>query len=278
MMTKIIWAAKMAMTIIIFSLPIMMIAQTEDPRGIYKMTTLTGKLGEVKAPYSQYKICTDSITLMVSEQGNTFSLSDNDHMVFNYTGDQPQSEGDKSTLIYDSNAQQFKMKWWSTNPNHLHFPNNGWCIEKYESGHYTEMSKIFFDALTGTAEKDPANPLTGTWRFIGYVDELRNMKSQLTTLHEQYLTSRYFNCFMVFTSKSLTTVFNRGGGIDKIELDGKKAYKTGKKSYQVKWLSKDRIAIEDRIDYRIDWMIMERVTDGSSPLSHIASQYVSRQK
>ena len=58
-------------------------AQTENPRGIYKMMTLTGKVGEVKAPYEQYKVCTDSITLMVSFQNAFFSISDNDHKVLN---------------------------------------------------------------------------------------------------------------------------------------------------------------------------------------------------
>jgi hypothetical protein len=62
-------------------------AQSENPRGIYMMTTLTGNLGEVKAPYEQYKICTDTMTLMVSAQNNTFSMTDNDHDVFYYTGD-----------------------------------------------------------------------------------------------------------------------------------------------------------------------------------------------
>lgn len=268
----------MLMAAALISLPIVLSAQTENPRGIYKMTTLTGKMGEVKAPFDQYKICTDSVTLMVSERAAFFSISDNDHRVFNYTGDQPKSEDDKSTLIYDSNAKQFKMKWWSTYTNHIHFPKNDWCIEKYESDTYTENSKVFFDAMTGKAEVDAANPLTGTWRFIGYMDELRNVKKELVKLHGQYPTSKYFNSFMVFTPENLTTIFNRGGGVDKIKFDGKKAYKVGNKSYQIKWLSKDRIAIEDRIDYRIDWMILERVTDGITPLSRIASQYVSKSK
>ena len=263
----------------------MLIAQTENPRGIYKMTTLTGKQGEVKAPFEQYKICTDSVTLMVTERAAFFSISDNDHQVFNYTGDQPKSEGDKSPLIYDSNALQFKMKWWSTYPNHLHFPNNDWCIEKYESGLYSEMGKIFFDALTGKAAIDPANPLTGTWRIIGYVDELRDMKKDLPKLHEQYPTSKYFNSFVVFEPKNWTMINGSsgmqgvgGGVVDKIEYNGKKAYKIGNTTRQVKWLSKDRIAVEEHIDYRTDWMILERVTDGTTPLSHIASQYVSRRR
>ena len=266
---------KMLMAAAFISLPIIANAQTENPRGIYKMTTLTGKMGEVKAPFEQYKICTDSVTLMVSQRAAFFNISDNDHRVFNYTGEQPKSEDDKSPLIYDSNDKQFKLKWWSTYPNHIHFPNNDWCVEKYESGQYTEMSKVFFDALTGAAEVDANNPMTGTWRFIGYVDELRDVKRELPKLHEQYQTSKYFNSFIIFAPKYWTMLAKTGGAVDKVEYNGKKSYKFGNKTCQVKWLSKDRIAVEEHIDYRTDWMILERVTDGSTPLSHIASQYIS---
>lgn len=270
---------KMLMAAALVSLSILTNAQTENPRGIYKMTTLTGKLGEVKAPFEQYKICTDSVTLMVSARAAFFNISDNDHRVFNYTGEQPKSEDDKSTLIYDSNAKQFKMKWWSTFTSHLHFPKNDWCIEKYESDTYTEMSKIFFDALTGKAEVDAANPLTGTWRFIGYVDELRDVKKELPKLHEQYPTSKYFNSFVIFAPNDWTMIAGgTSGGVDKIEYNGKKSYKVGNKTQQVKWLTKDRIAVEEHIDYRTDWMIMERVTDGTTPLSHIASQFISKSR
>ena len=269
---------KTIVTMLMATLAMGVTAQTENPRGIYKMTTLTGKAGEVKAPFEQYKICTDSVTLMVNEQGNRFSIQDTDHKVFNYTGEQPMSEGDKSTLIYDSNAKQFKLKWWSTYPYHIHFPHNDWCIEKYESGKYSETSKVFFDALTGAAEIDASNPLTGTWRFIGFMDELRGIKKELARLHKQYPTSRYFNTFMIFTTQNLTTIFSRGGGVDKIELDGKKAYMSAGKTYQIKWLSKNCIAIEDRVDYRTDWMILERVTDDSTPLTHITTQYLAHRK
>jgi len=79
---------KMLMAAAIVSLPILVNAQTENPRGIYKMTTLTGKIGEVKAPFEQYKICTDSVTLMVSERAAFFNISDNDHRVFQLYGRQ----------------------------------------------------------------------------------------------------------------------------------------------------------------------------------------------
>ena len=269
---------KMLMAATLISLPFIANAQKENPRGIYKMITLTGKVGEIKAPFDQYKICTDSITLMLNVQNTFFQISNTDHNIFMYTGDQPKDENEKSSLSYDSSADHFTLKWWSTNKGHLYFPENDWCIEQYESGKYSEVGRIIFNALTSTTTTNPKNPLLGTWRFIGYMDELRNVKKELVKLHGQYPTSKYFNSFMVFTPENLTTIFNRGGGVDKINFDGKKAYKVGNKSYQIKWLSKDRIAIEDRIDYRIDWMILERVTDGVTPLSRIASQYVSKGK
>ena len=80
---------KMLVAAAFISLPITASAQTENPRGVYKMTTFTGKVGEMKAPIDQYKICTDSVTLMVTERAAFFSIVDNDHQVFNYTGSQP---------------------------------------------------------------------------------------------------------------------------------------------------------------------------------------------
>jgi hypothetical protein len=171
---------KIILTLLLVSFAVGATAQTENPRGIYRLMTLVGKNGEVNSPFHQYKVCTDSLTLMVVFQRNdVFSISNNDHMVFNYTGDQPKSEDDKSILVYDSNAEHFTEKWWSEYPYHMIFPHNDWCVEKYKSGEYTEESRTAFDALTGKAEVDASNPLSGTWRLIGYVDELRDVKKEL---------------------------------------------------------------------------------------------------
>ena len=251
-------------------------AQTENPRGIYRLMTLVGKNGEVNSPFHQYKVCTDSLTLMVVFRGGVFSINNNDRQVFNYTGDQPKSEDDKSILIYDSNADHFTEKWWSDFEGHMIFPHNDWCVEKYKSGEYTEESRIAFDAMTGKAEVDAGNPLTGTWRMIGYVDELSDVKKKLPVLHEKYPGSKYFNAFFVFSPKHEVMITSRGGAVDDMTFDGKKAFKSGNMSHQVKWLSKDRIAVSEHVDVRIDWMILERVTDGQTPMSCIISQYIQQ--
>ena len=258
------------------SLPIVSNAQTDNPRGIYKMMTLTGKQGEIKAPFDQYKICTDSMTLMVNVQGTTFQIQDTDHSVFNYTGSQPKDENDKSTLIYDSNAEHFTLKWWNAGRGHLYFPDNNWCLEKYEANKYSEIGRKAFDALTAVPVVDKKNPLLGTWRILGDVDELRDIKKALPKMHENYEASKYYNFFYIFSPKTFTLVARlQGGVVNPVEYEGKKAYKLNNQTLHVKWLTKDRIAIEEKIDYRTDWKILERVTDGQTMLSRIASQKVS---
>ena len=268
---------KTILTLLFAALWVGATAQTENPRGIYRLMTIIGKSGEVNSPFHQYKICNDSLTLMVVFQRNDFfRITNNDRQVFNYTGDQPKSEEDKSILVYDSNAEHFTEKWWSDYTYHMIFPTNDWCTEKYESGQYTKESRIAFDAMTGKAEVDAGNPLTGTWRLIGLVDELRDIKKRLPKLHEDYADSRYFNTFIVLSPKNMVRVNGSGGFIVDAVCDGKKAYTYNDVTHQVKWLSKNRIAVEQHTDIGIDWQIMERVTDGQSPLSHICSQYIQR--
>ncbi|MBR6036065.1 MAG: hypothetical protein IKP41_03775 [Bacteroidaceae bacterium] len=258
-------------------------AQTENPRGIYKLMKVTGKMGEVKAPFDQYKVCTDSITLMVSvqrEEEAVFTIGDNDHKVFDYTGEEPKSADDKSTLIFDSNAEHFSMKWWSQYADHELFPNNDWCTEKYESGRYSLVGRLAFDALTGKAVVDPHNPLTGTWRIItDQAKSLDNIKKELPAFREQSQkpTSAFFNSFIVMSPEhTVWIIAGILGNVERVEYGSKEAFKTfridSENDYQVKWLSKDRIAVRRSTSSK-NWMIMERMTDGQTPLSSIASQF-----
>lgn len=267
-------------TIMLAVLTIGASAQTENPRGIYKMITLTGKLGEVKAPYDQYKFCSDSVTLTISVQKEVFQVANTDRCVFEYTGDQPKSEYDRKSLIYDSDANHFTLKWWSTTSNHVHFPKNDWCIEKYEANQYSPEGRLAFDALNFVpTAADSKNPLLGTWRVLGDVDELRDVKKALPEMLENYETSKYNNVYYLYTPQSLAIIMKKDGGIvNQISYIDKNSYKLPKSVLRIKWLSKNRIAIEEKIDYRIDWKILERVTEKQSMMSRIASQYVPKRK
>ena len=258
------------------NLPFMCNAQTENPRGVYKMTTLTGKMGEIKAPFDQYKICTDEGTLMVSIQNNRFQFSNTDNKVFDYTGSEPKDENDKSTLIYDSNAEHFTEKWWSDTRGHMYFPENDWCIEKYQSGLYSPVGQIVFDALMNAPAADKSNPLVGTWRLIGYVDELNHAQKDIKDLHDNYERSRYYNTFIVVTPSQELLVTYRGGIVSNYQFLNKKAIQSGNKTCTLKWFSKDCVAVSEQIDYRTDYQIWERVTNSTPLINFITGYYLHR--
>lgn len=258
------WLCKATVTaVVLASLPLMGNAQSENPRGIYKMTTLIGKRGEVEAPSDQYKICTDSVTLTVIIAGPMVMIMKNDKDVFNYTGEHPKAKDDTSSLIYDSNAEHFTLKWWSTSPAHLHFPMNDWCIEKYEANKFSEMGKIVFDALNGNVEPDSLNPLIGTWRLrADGVDE-----SELEKVLQELLQhpDRELNYFMVFTPDNMTMMNQSRGIVSRMNYEEGNAF-----TKRMNWLSKDQFAFEQCEGM---WQIFERITDGSSPLIRIVKMY-----
>ena len=256
-------------------MPTFCMAQTENPRGVYKLMTLTDKYGNpIKEPFDQYKICTDSVTLMFTVQGSRFSLGKNDSKVFNYTGEEPDANDATATRIFNSNAEHFTQKWWSTYQNHLYFPHNDWCTEYYESGKYSENAKPVFDALMLPAASDPRNPLIGTWRRIGMMDELRNVKKELKRIQEE--TPQNYPPYLIFMPTRFISTNGTAGAIYESPFYGKKNFKIGNEVYNFTWLSKNRIAIELHLQgYRTDYEIWERVTDSTPILNKVASQFVA---
>lgn len=259
-----------------FAMPFTAVAQTENPRGIYKMVTLIGKNGAEDAPFDQYKICTDSLTAMLVTMDNgAFSISDTDRKVFNYTGGKHEDENDHTTLIYDSDANGFTLKWWSTSfPAHKYFPENGWCTEIYKSGVYSEVGKTIFDALTATELSDKANPFVGRWELIGYMDELDNVKNELKALIQNYPYSKYYhNAYWLITNDMSVTGGNRGGRLTKIEYKNKNLILFNGKRTNVKWLTKDVFAVEMIEDWRTDYIIFRHIPDGESMLARILATF-----
>ena len=157
-------------------------AQKQNPRGIYHMVSITGKYGTEAAMLDQYKICTDTMTWMLSviedksinkhwERANRpyFELGDNDHMVFNYTGEEPDVTTPTMTRIFNSDKKGFSLKWWSTSRGHRVFPENGWCTEEYKSNSFSSSGKKIFDMLYSTKTKVKKDGLQGRWKVVGAI-------------------------------------------------------------------------------------------------------------
>lgn len=141
-------------------------SNTENPRGVYKMTKLISKAGEIAAPFDQYQICTDSITMVawIEDDGQIY-INDSYDKALNYTGETPKDPADKSVLIFDSNSKGFALKWWSEFDNHIYFPKNDWCTELYELDLYSRIGKTYFDILMNEY-KSNENSYLGTWCLV----------------------------------------------------------------------------------------------------------------
>lgn len=252
-------------------IPTLCMAQTENPRGVYKLMSIIDKKGfTIKEPFDQYKICTDSVTMMFTVHGNQFGIGKNDSKVFNYTGEAPDANDSTATRIFDSNAEHFTLKWWSNYSNHLYFPQNDWCTEYYESGKYSETAKKALDALMSPPALDPKNPLIGTWRLIGMMDELRNTEQEMKRIREKPLDGIY----TIFTPSYIVAIARNSGSIyPSPNPYNKKVFKVGQTENKITWLSKDLIAVEIHQDYRTDYEILERVSQGTA-YDGIASHYV----
>lgn len=258
-------------------------AQTENPRGVYKMKSMIDKTGlEINAPFDQYKVCTDSVTLMVSVNGANFSVGRNDRDVFNYTGEEPDVVDAKKVRIFNSNAEHFSQKWWSTYQGHMFFPENGWCQENYVSNSYSEMGKIVFDALMNPAAKevDKKAPLYGSWHIIDTFDELVDVKK---FVKEQKKEGKSFddakanpNDIIVINSEHMVTI---GGRVFDFFSDGKTYFYNVKDTpvearIKITWLNPDLVvlALVRNNGKFTDYQLWHRIKSDITPICRIAHE------
>lgn len=246
-----------------------------NPRGIYKLEkVIDGKGKTTIEPYDQYKICTDSVTLMLSVSGNSYQIGDNDHQVFNYTGEVPATPEDHSIRIYDVDDEGFSLKWYSSYANHNYFSSNDWTTERYLKDKYSETGRIIFDALTQAPASDKDNPFIGTWRFLGMMDELKNVKKEMKRIREEYPNNRTYKDVFVVLTPTKDVYLDSRGSVSDIEYVSKKLIKVRGKEAKVIWLSKDVYALEVYNSWRTDYQIFERATDGTIPLQVFSGYYV----
>ncbi len=261
-------------------------AQTENPRGVYKMKSLIDKTGlEINAPFDQYKICTDSITLMVSVNGTSFSVGRNDSDIYNYTGEEPDAENPKKIRIFDSNTEHFTLKWWSSYSSHMYFPANDWCTEKYLANSYSEVGKIAFDALMNPAatEVDKNAPIYGSWHIVETFDDFVDAKKYVKELKKSDKNIDDSTVkpgeILVISSEHMVSI---GGRVYDFFSDGKTYFHNVKNTpaaewHKITWLTPDLIAVSvTRNNGRFtDYELWYRIKSDITPISRIAHNYLS---
>jgi hypothetical protein len=110
---------------------------------------------------------------------------------------------------------------------------------------------------------------------LGMMDELRDVKKELERLQtHKGQTLRREDAFVVFTTENM--VHTGFSSITNVTYIDKKSMKVGNQVMNLTWLTKDIVAVEVKQDWRTDYEIWQRTTDGQSVLSRIASLYVKR--
>ena len=266
--------------------------QTENPRGIYKMTAFKTKWGNQGVLFEQYKACTDSVTLTFKlkkqGQGHLFSVNMFDD-VFYYTGEEPTSEDDKSTLIYNSDKNHFSEKWWVGDVvyNNIEFPElpkNSWVTEEYDSENPSDAGKILFDVIMQRQLADKSNPLIGVWKTLGVLLELN--EEGLDSLKRGYPNTPYYEKFFyVFTPSywAYTRLGDNGNAINgefhKATYEGKDTFNDGvtTEPFHITWINDNLISLINKIpNGQKPNIVLERVNDGSSVYDRIANWFVPK--
>lgn len=281
-------------------------SNTENPRGVYKMTKLIGKNGEIAAPFDQYQICTDSITMFaaIENDGQIYIAGRHYDHVLNYTGEYPKDSA--KIRIYDSNSKGFTLKWWSEYYGHAFFPENDWCTEIYEKDLYSASAKPFFEVLMKSPESDGTDiPYLGTWKRIEHItsfrkeneektytskgettvnakdflEELKNNKKSIDEMiansKEQDLGFIVFSPTNKFTFSPASSSIMRGNSTN-IQHNKDNSYVDEAVSVKVVWLSENCIATFDEIANVSMVDILYRCNEEKPLINLIASHYLPK--
>ena len=156
-------------------------AQISNPKGLYKLTEIVHQDGKrLEAPFKQYKLCQDSLSLMLEYTEPVFSslpfnftfYKSNDGKPLLYTGELSKTEN-KGLQIFDVTESTFTLRWfneWKNVNQHL-FPYGTNIDELYEL--VTDSSDNIVKALNALQMKTGTKQhrLLGAWKLRGVQED-----------------------------------------------------------------------------------------------------------
>ena len=153
-------------------------AQTEDPKGLYRLQKFSYDNMPDKIPsFEQYKFCDENVTLTVyvsddefEKGGKTvFRMYKNDSNPFRYTGKGPMGADGKGIQLYDSNKKGFVFRWYNSNlRDYIYFPYHEFTNEHYTTKGISKAMKETQKILRMQLGKKKNN-FYGVWRRRGSI-------------------------------------------------------------------------------------------------------------
>lgn len=265
-------------------------AQTENPRGIYRMVDMVIPRGNEEFvvnnfTYNQYKICTDEVTLTLRAYVDSTCILSMQDDVFYYTGAEPKKEGDTSTLIYNSDSTMFTQKWWSTYENNTLFPHNQWVTEHYVAYNGPKNAEPYIDLITHKDVHDKKNPFVGTWVRIGTTDDLTDVKKKVKRIAEDYDSDpqrKVRPTIHIFAPRIGTYISSNGMqntiNFSRIRYGGKKWYSRYGNVTSVKWITNDIFAelVKTSFNSPASYVVYKRIDKDETALEYIIRCFTAR--
>lgn len=184
-------------------------AQSEAPRGLYKLQRLSYENGKTdRVPeMTQYKYSTDTapMTLMVIRKNAydyAYAMRQDEPHGYNYTGNVAVGEDGRGTRIYDSNNEQFTLKWYNTvRPNEgAVFPMNEFITEYYDRKDIEPQMLRSIEMLE-MKHQQPSHRFAGCWRMVGNYGMVDG---------ERILTRPSADLYKIYGEKDVTFLFCGG--------------------------------------------------------------------
>ena len=187
-------------------------AQTENPRGLYKLQRLgyeNGRPDQVPE-IEQYKYFSDYVPLTLLIMRDTpeeyaYYLKQDEPTPYNFTGDVPVGEDGRGTRIYDSNSERVTVKWYNNiraNDYGL-FPQNEFITEYYEAKDFEPRMRKSIEMLENKNKK-PDHRVAGCWRLLGQYETIEG---------ERALTRPQGNIYRIYGETDVVFLFCIGNRI-----------------------------------------------------------------
>ncbi len=186
------------------------IGAKENPRGLYKLQRTVFEDGrkDLITPYSQYKYCTETNTVMITTARSNplnfaIKITEPREGRLDYTG-REYTDGDTTqTRIYDSNQRSFKLRWFQNESHYAsYYPWHTYSTEIYDSRTGVEQEvKRIVEMMSMHLAEQSKNPFVGCWHCLGTIGKVDDMDMLVAPSQDTY---------QIFDEKDACSFYNLG--------------------------------------------------------------------
>lgn len=225
-------------------------AQTEDPKGLYRLHKLSYEDGRPDhiPEFAQYKYCTDVAPFTIMIATNTpksfeYAIRTDEPHPYTYTGNTPVGENGRGTQIFDSDKDGFSLKWYNTvRPQEPIFPLNMFITEYYDRKKIDERLVRSIE-MFGMKHKPAKHRFAGCWKMIGNIGTLNG---------KEIIVSAPIQLYKIYSEDAVNIYSGSFVSYWPLEVKNDNLIVESKNNCKIEWRDKDTFILSfDRGDGKI---------------------------